>query len=67
VPGIIDAWIQHPALPLSNEAMSGPLRRWLRVPRFEEALPLGAAISAMDAAGAEVGRSAPEHAGRPYA
>lgn len=53
--GIVDAWMQHATLALLNHDMIEPLRRWMRLERFEEAPPVETTIAAMDEAGVEVG------------
>lgn len=52
---IVDVWMQHPTLRHSNHEMFDSLRRWVNLPRLDQALPLGATLSAMDDAGVEVG------------
>ena len=54
VEGIVDAWIQHPTLRHSNHEMFDSLRRWTGGDRYEEPLPLGFTLAAMDTAGVEV-------------
>ena len=39
--GIVDAWMQHPTLRLSNHEMLDSLRRWVGVAVFEDEIPLG--------------------------
>jgi predicted TIM-barrel fold metal-dependent hydrolase len=56
--GIVDAWMQHPTLRLSNHAMLDSLRRWVGVSVFEHEIPLEMTIEAMDAGGVETGLSA---------
>jgi hypothetical protein len=48
---VIDAWIQHPTLRLAADPMFESLRRWNRQSVPTEELPVGATLSALDAAG----------------
>ncbi len=55
MPGVIDAWMQHPTLRLQNHEMFESLRRWTGFPALDRELPLSATIAAMDEAGVERG------------
>lgn len=55
---VIDAWMQHPTLRHSNDAMFESLRRWTGLESLEEPLPVKATVAAMAAADVEIGLSA---------
>jgi predicted TIM-barrel fold metal-dependent hydrolase len=54
VPGIVDAWVQHPTRRLLEEPMFESLRRWTHGALPEGELPVSATLAAMDEAGVAV-------------
>jgi predicted TIM-barrel fold metal-dependent hydrolase len=52
---IIDAWMQHPTLAFINHPMFETLRRWMRVEKVTEDIPMEFTISAMDQGNVQTG------------
>ena len=48
---IVDAWIQHPSSAFLSHEMFDTLRRWMRMERVPEQIPLEFTLAALDAAG----------------
>ncbi|WP_405624749.1 amidohydrolase family protein [Streptomyces sp. NBC_00016] len=55
---VVDAWMQHPTLRHSNHEMFESLRRWTGRGPLEKQLPVAVTVSALEAAGVEIGLSA---------
>jgi uncharacterized protein len=52
---IIDAWMQHPTLPLLGHEIFEPLRRWTGLEVPKEPIPVEVTLAAMDAGGVTSG------------
>src|SRR6185436_4383923 len=50
-PVIIDAWMQHPTIPLLGHEIFEPLRRWTGLEVPKQPIPVAATLAAMDAGG----------------